>query len=69
MKGQVRSYDPRRGSGFITRDDGRADVPVYANELENAGFARIENGERLNFDLKTDLALGRSFAVNLRRLP
>lgn len=40
----------------------------YANELENAGFARIENGERLSFDLKTDLALKRSFAVNLRRL-
>lgn len=68
MNGVVKSYDPRRGSGFITRDDGRPDVPVYANELENAGFARIADGERLSFDLKTDLALKRSFAVNLRRL-
>lgn len=68
MKGAVKSYDSRRGSGFLSRDDGRPDVAVYANELENAGFARIENGERLSFDLKTDLALKRSFAVNLRRI-
>lgn len=41
----------------------------YANELENAGLARVASGERISFDVKTDLALKRSFAVNLRRLP
>lgn len=68
MNGAVKSYDPRRGSGILSRDDGRADVAVYANELENAGFARLSGGERMSFDLKTDRALGRTFAVNLRRL-
>lgn len=68
MKGAVKSYDPRRGSGVLSRDDGRADVAFYANELEHAGFASVAHGERLSFDLKTDLALKRSFAVNLRRL-
>lgn len=68
MNGEVKSYDPRRGSGIISRDDGRPDVMFYANELESAGLARVASGERLSFDLKTDLALKRSFAVNLRRL-
>jgi cold shock protein len=68
VNGAVKSYDSRRGSGVLSRDDGRPDVAVYANEVETAGFARIATGERLSFDLKTDLALKRSFAVNLRRL-
>ncbi|MBK8542220.1 MAG: cold shock domain-containing protein [Caulobacteraceae bacterium] len=68
MKGAIKSYDPRRGSGIISRDDGRPDVMFYANELENAGLARVASGERLSFDVKTDLALKRSFAVNLSKL-
>ena len=68
MKGAIKSYDPRRGSGIISRDDGRPDVMFYANELENAGRARVASGERISFDVKTDLALKRSFAVNLSKL-
>lgn len=68
MKGAVKSYDARRGSGIISRDDGRPDVMFYANELENAGLARVASGERISFDVKTDLALKRSFAVNLSKL-
>ncbi|MBL8547470.1 MAG: cold shock domain-containing protein [Hyphomonadaceae bacterium] len=68
MIGAVKSYDPRRGSGIISRDDGRPDVMFYANELENAGLASVASGERVSFDVKTDLALKRSFAVNLTRL-
>ncbi len=45
-----------------------AEISVHANELERAGFARLADGERLSFDVKTDRALGRSFAVNLLRL-
>jgi cold shock CspA family protein len=68
VKGAVKSYDARRGSGIISRDDGRPDVMFYANELENAGLARVASGERISFDVKTDLALKRSFAVNLSKL-
>jgi CspA family cold shock protein len=67
VNGAVKSYDPRRGVGVIAPDKG-AEISVHANELERAGFARLADGERLSFDVKTDRALGRSFAVNLLRL-
>jgi cold shock CspA family protein len=68
VNGAVVSYDARRGVGFIAPDRGGGDIAVHANELEAAGFARLAAGERLSFDLKTDLALRRSFAVNLSRI-
>lgn len=67
MNGAVISYDARRGLGVIAAGKG-GQISVHANELERAGFARLADGERLSFDVKTDRALGRSFAVNLRRL-
>jgi CspA family cold shock protein len=68
VKGAVKSYDGRRGLGFISPDSGGVDIAVYSNEVESAGFARLASGERLSFDIKTDRALGRTFAVNLNRL-
>lgn len=68
MKGVVRSYDARRGVGAITPDRGGADVPVHVSEVERAGFIALVAGEKVSFDVQTDRALGRSFAVNLARL-
>ena len=67
MIGAVKSYDTRRGMGFITPDRGGADVTVFVSEVERAGFAVLASGDRLSFDVQTDRALGRSFAVNLAR--
>lgn len=65
MIGVVKSYDLRRGAGLITPDSGREDVMVYVSEVERAGLARLTVGDRLSFDVQTDRALKRSFAVNL----
>ncbi len=68
MIGAVKSYDARRGAGLICPDSGGADIAVHSNEVEQAGFASLACGDRLSFDVKTDRALGRSFAVNLSRI-
>ena len=68
MKGAVKAYDARRGVGTIVADRGGAEIAVHSNEIESAGLARLSVGERLSFDLKTDRALGRTFAVNLSRV-
>jgi CspA family cold shock protein len=65
--GAVKSYDPRRGMGLISPDRGGADVAVFASELERAGFSELVSGDRISFDVQTDRALRRSFAVNLAR--
>jgi CspA family cold shock protein len=67
MKGVVRAYDTRRGVGAIAPDRGGEDIPVHVSEVERAGFTGLDVGERLSFDVQTDRALGRSFAVNLAR--
>lgn len=66
MNGTVTSYDLRRGTGFIAPERGGADIAVHVSEVELAGFSGLASGDRLSFDIKTDLALGRSIAVNLR---
>ncbi len=67
MIGTVKTYDPRRGTGELARDDGGANVAVFASEIERAGLASLAVGQRLSFDVQTDRSLGRSFAVNLDR--
>jgi cold shock protein len=68
MNGAVKSYDPRRGAGLLSPDRGGADIVVYVSELERAGLVTLSPGDRFSFDVKTDRALGRSFAVNLAAL-
>jgi CspA family cold shock protein len=68
MDGAVKSYDGRLGAGLICPDRGGPDIAVHASEVERAGFARLASGDRLSFDVQTDKAMGRSFAVNLNRL-
>lgn len=65
MIGAVRSYDARRGMGAISRDDGGGDIAVFVSEVERAGLSGLVVGERFSFDIQTDRARGRSYAVNL----
>ena len=68
MIGVVKSYDPKRGKGALTPDNGGVDIAVFASELERAGLTGLASGARLSFDVKADHALGRRFAVNLQML-
>jgi len=67
--GVIRTYDGKRGAGFITPDDGGPDVFVHGSEMERAGIARLEPGDRLRYDIQLDRALNRRFATNLVILP
>lgn len=67
MKGAVRSYDARRGMGFISPDGGGDDIAVHANELESAGFPRLQ---RRAAELRREdgPGVGRRFAMNLGKI-
>jgi CspA family cold shock protein len=65
MIGTVKSYDARRGMGEISPDGGGAEVAVYVSEVERAGLARLDVGQRLSFAVQTDRMRKRSFAVRL----
>jgi CspA family cold shock protein len=46
-------------------DGGGEDVFVHISVVETAGLSDLEPGQRVSYDLHTDRARARSYAVNL----
>lgn len=67
-EGVVKSFDRRGGSGLLRPDGDGPDVFVHVSEVERAGLPSLEAGERIAFDIRTDIRGARSFAVHLRLL-
>ena len=63
--GTVRWLDVPKGDGFITPDDGGVDVLVSTCALERAGIARLDQGQRLSFEVVRDERIDRPRAVSL----
>ena len=51
-KGTVKWYNARKGFGFIEREDGEKDVFVHASAVKKAGFKRLEEGQKISFDIE-----------------
>ena len=49
MTGTVKWFDSKKGYGFITRDDGAADLFVHYTELEGKGYRSLNEGDRVEF--------------------
>jgi cold shock protein len=65
--GTVRSFDPKRGFGFIRPDDGSKDVFVHAGTVKRAGLPALRENQKLSYDLRNELD-GRRSAVELKAL-
>jgi cold shock protein len=63
--GTVRWFDVPKGYGFLKPDDGGIDVLVSICALERAGLTRLDQGQRLSFEVVRDERVGRSCAENL----
>jgi len=50
--GYVKRFDPRRGYGFITRDDGGGDVFVHYSDIQGYGFKVLNEREKVQFELR-----------------
>ena len=62
--GTVKWYNPAKRYGFIKPDDGSSDVFVHVSALEQAGFAALDEGQRLEYELAENK--GKMSAVNLQ---
>ena len=49
--GAVKSFNPTRGYGFITPDDGGTDIFVHSSDVEQAGLATLTDGQRVSFEI------------------
>ena len=62
--GTVKWFDPVKGDGFITPDDGAKDVFVHQSAVARSTFAHLREGQRVGYALEVD-ARGRTSAVDL----
>lgn len=51
--GTVKWFNPTKGFGFITPDDGGADAFVHISAVERAGLPPLREGQRVNYELET----------------
>jgi len=49
--GKVAWFDPKKGIGFITRDNGEKDLFVHWTNIEMEGFKTLKPGQPVSFEL------------------
>ena len=48
--GTVKWFNDSKGFGFITAEDG-TDVFAHFSEIQSSGFKKLEEGEKVTFDI------------------
>lgn len=49
--GTVKSFNADKGYGWISQDDGGADVFVHFSAIQTNGFRSLEENERVEFEV------------------
>lgn len=67
--GTVKWFNPEKGFGFITQDDGNGDVFVHFSAIQGTGFKTLDEGQKVTFDVEQDPKNpNKSRAVNVVKL-
>ncbi len=65
MKGTVKWFNPVKGYGFISPDDGSKDAFVHISAVESAGLSNLSEGQKVEYELQPGQN-GKSSAENLK---
>jgi len=49
--GTVKWFSSEKGFGFITPDDGGADLFVHHSEIQMSGYAALEDGQKVTYEV------------------
>ena len=50
-QGTVKWFNAGKGYGFITPDDGGKDLFVHHSEIKVSGYASLDEGEQVEYDV------------------
>jgi CspA family cold shock protein len=50
-QGTVKWFNAEKGFGFITQDDGGADVFVHYSAIDAGGYRSLEENQRVSYDV------------------
>ena len=64
--GTVKWFNATKGFGFIQPDDGGKDVFVHVTAVERSTLGRLNEGQKVGYDIERDRKTGRESAVALR---
>ncbi|HZP50979.1 cold-shock protein [Actinocrinis sp.] len=51
--GTVKWFNAEKGYGFISQDDGGADVFVHFTAIQTSGYRSLDENQRVEFDVTT----------------
>ena len=63
-RGTVKWFNPTKGFGFITPEEGGNDIFVHVTAVERAGMNGLFEGQKLEYELQENR--GRMAASNLK---
>ena len=49
--GTVKWFNSSKGFGFINQDDGGEDLFVHHSEIKSGGYASLDEGQRVEFEV------------------
>ncbi|MEO6155630.1 MAG: cold-shock protein [Thermomonas sp.] len=51
QNGTVKWFNDAKGFGFITPEDGSADLFVHFSAIDSSGFRSLQEGQRVSFEV------------------
>lgn len=49
--GTVKWFSAEKGFGFITPDEGGADMFVHHSEIQTSGYASLDEGQKVSYEV------------------
>lgn len=68
QNGTVKFFNAEKGYGFVTPDEGGADVFVHVSAVERSGLGTLDKGQKVSFETEPDKRGKGPKAVNLQPL-